>query len=116
MDIGSQVNAIVILEWLLRPTLPLATTIESRTGHDTRGHRFLTNIKMKEAANLAFAIQLRTTLLRAPNAQHVVYQAHTKIAATIADEAQNHDPQRVRPSQWYPKRQNHQASDHKVRF
>ena len=29
--IGSQVNAIVILEWLLRPTLPLATTFESRT-------------------------------------------------------------------------------------
>ena len=71
---------------------------------------------MKEAANLAFAIQLRTTLLHAPNAQHVVYQAQAKIAATIADEAQNHDPQRVRPSQWYPKRQNHQASDHKVRF
>ena len=31
MDIGSQVNTIVILEWLLRPTLPLATTFESRT-------------------------------------------------------------------------------------
>ena len=43
--------------------------------HGADGDRFLADVQMQEAADLAGAVQLRALLLEAPDAQHLVQQA-----------------------------------------